>query len=186
MSTLEEQKEQALELFHNKRYAEALPLFKALADQTDQDRDWFNVLTTSGLAGDFDLAQSTFKLLFTRTREKVELFNKMVLEGRDTDLPTIAASLPQLCFYHAISLCDGGVADKAIDPTETLVKLYSELGTTDTRFLFVRGVPAFGDFLNLFQKMRNSLGLDRIAAMIQMLQDKLDEAGKTSLANALK
>jgi hypothetical protein len=182
----EVQRQQALALFHNQKYLEALPVFKALAAQSDEDRDWFNVLTTAGLAGDPELADSTFKMLFERTRDKIELFNKRVLEGQNSNMPTIAASLPQLCYYHASSLCEGGWADRALDPTETLVKLYCELETTDTQFLFLRGIPAFGDFLNLFQKLRGALGAAQLSSMVQLLQAKIDESGRALLANALK
>jgi hypothetical protein len=186
MSTYEDLRKKALSLFENAQYKESYPLFEELAKKTDQDHDWLSVVTSSAMAGEFDVAEKAFQFLFTRITGKVEKHNNMIAEGKDGISDDIPVSPSQLLFYHSFSLAEGGNAQRALKPAGELTEIYCIGEITDDHFLYMRGVPFFANFLNLLQALEKHLGRPAIEPMLSKLLGYLDEPGKQKLGTIWK
>lgn len=181
MSDHETLRKKALTLFEQGKYQESFSLFNDLAKMTDQDHDWLSVVTSSALAGEFDIAEKSFLSLFDRITKKVEKHNTLVGEGKDGISDDIPVSPGQLLLYHAFSLSEGGDPQRAMRPASELAEIYCLGETTDDHFLYLRGVPFFANFLKLLQGLEAKLGEATVKPLVQKLTSYVDEPGKRQI-----
>ncbi|MGC1378794.1 MAG: hypothetical protein WA821_21360 [Anaerolineales bacterium] len=151
--------------FQKKEFEKAQSCFQMVVESSHKAEDWFNLLTSSTMAGDFATAQVAF--------QKTVEYRKA---GEDPE----EISIPFIIFYYACALRDKKKWDTALEQIEELRKIYEQLAITDDTFVSIRGVPFLSDTLQVALDVFRGLG-DKFNAdkWLNSFAKKLDADGKT-------
>lgn len=120
--------------FHQQQYAQAWPIFEKLAARTHTASDWFNVVTSATLAGQFV--------------QGAEAFDK-ALKAHNENLDSSGLSAAAMHLYYACALRDKGEHAQAFEHAQILRALYEKLPQFDARLLDLRGFPQLDAVLEM-------------------------------------
>jgi len=151
--------------FRRNNYEEAQKHFQAIVQSSHSVGDWFNLLTSSALAGDFVTAQNAFR---------------KTVEYRKTATDPEEISIPFIMYYYACALRDKKKWDIAFEQIEELRKIYEQLHITDDTFVYIRGVPFLSHTLQVALDVFRGLG-DKFNAdkWLNSFARKLDNDGQS-------
>ncbi len=158
---------QALDLFHEKKYEESLALFLEISKTKPSAEAWFNVATSAVLAGNTELGDEALALTLNLSEKEQSV-----------------EFLPQgmIKFYFLLALIDGGATEKAIGLINKFKDIFSELKITDDYFLQMRGLPFLGDFLEKTRPLYMILGKE----WLRELAGNVDAEGKDLVEQYIK
>ena len=122
----EAKKLNALIKFQSGNYSEAYPIFLEVSSSSNDVNDWFNVVTSSTLAGKIEISENAFA---------------RILKIHESTNYTQTPPLPIIRQYYACALRDVQEYSKALTQLNELTKIYEQLKITDDTFLYMRGVP---------------------------------------------
>lgn len=154
-------------LFRQAKYQEALPYFQKATEYNPGISDWFNVVTSGTLSKNVKVGRNAFD-------KAVQL----QLDSGHKEQP----SIPFMRQYYACALRDIGEYELALVQINELRKIYEQLKTTDTTFVYIRGVPFLSHTMDVAVDVFNGLGASFDAQeWIQRFSSKLDEEGQEYL-----
>ncbi|MEZ6070023.1 MAG: hypothetical protein R3C10_07025 [Pirellulales bacterium] len=165
---LQAKKHIALSRFRKKEYREASQLFRELADGSSGAGDWFNVVTSTTLAGDIAAGEEAFKT---------------TLECQEAAGYAQQPSVPFMRHWYACALRDQEEYGRALRQIEELRGMYEQLKITDDTFVYIRGVPFLSHTMDVAVDVFRGLG-DSFDAVgwIERFATKLDDEGQQYLA----
>jgi tetratricopeptide (TPR) repeat protein len=162
---LEANKLAGLAYFRSQRYEQATPHFQTVARSSTDVADWFNVVTSATLAGDFQTGADAFD---------------KALECQKEANYSQQPSVPFMRYYYACALRDKGQWETALQQINELRKTYAQLHITDDTFVYIRGVPFLGQTLRVAMDVFQGLGRNADAeTWFNSFAKNLDEDGRT-------
>lgn len=162
---LEAYKLAGLAYFRSQRYEQATLHFQTVARSSTDATDWFNVVTSATLAGDFETGADAF--------DKALECQKEANYSQET-------SVPFMRYYYACALRDKSQWETALQQINELRKTYEQLHITDDTFVYIRGVPFLGQTLRVAIDVFQGLGRNADAeTWFNSFAKNLDEDGRT-------
>jgi tetratricopeptide (TPR) repeat protein len=156
-------------LFRQNRYPDAVPYFAAAAELSSEVNDWFNLVTSSTLAGDIIRGQAAF--------QRAWQFQE---QAGWSQHPTA----PFMRYYYAQALRDVGEPRLALAQFEELRKLYEKLRITDDTFVYIRGMPFLLHTLRAAVPVFRALAHEFDArAWLGAFASNVDDDGKRDIAD---
>lgn len=146
---LQVEKTLALAYFYKGDFGNSLKCFESIVSREENTENLFNVMISL--------------LSLKKIEQAKEVFNKIIKTHRGVESTGKGKNfLPQLCipyirYYYACGLVDAGVYDEALIQLEELKKVFIDIKITDDTFLYLRGIPFFGSFIELAQKVFNGI-----------------------------
>jgi len=181
VASLDERRAQALSDFRVARYSDAASQFATIAAESNSDTDWFNLMTSSALAKQVDVAERTFNMLHPRIVARVEEHNRRLNRGEPVNPSDFEVSPAELVVYYGHAMCDGGAPHRALALVADLAKSYAGLVITDATFLYIRRFPTFETFASLLKKISDGVGAPAIVPIVETLSRRVDKEGLTTL-----
>lgn len=158
-----------LSMFRTGQYREALTVFRDLAQNSSESKDWFNVVTAATKAGEIEVGETAFD-------KAVECQHK----AGNTQQP----SVPFMRYWYACCLRDRSEYSKALHQIDELRQIYEHLETTDDTFVYIRGVPFLAHTMDVAVDIFKGLGdLKKAIGWIDDFAEKLDDEGQQYLAD---
>ena len=157
--------------YYEKDYEASLKFSQEVAAELDDIASWFNVLSALMALG--------------RPQEGREVFDKILEKNKGAKSAGAGAdfipqlSVPYLRFNYAVMLAEIDAFEDALSQVEPLEEIYSKTKITDPTFLYMRGIPPFGDYIELLKKIYNGLGTNILKSdLINRLRNSVDGEGK--------
>lgn len=161
----------ALAYYYNGEYENSLRFFEKIVVQESNTENLFNVMMVLLPLKKIDQARDVFnEIIKTHRGRKSTGYGKKFL--------------PQLCipyirYYYALGLTDVGNYEEAFVQLEELKKIYMQIEITDGTFLYLRGIPFFGETLKLAKRIFEGQNKDFIhSEFLNDLFSSCDEEGK--------
>ena len=168
-AALSEQTEKRLALtyYYKQDYENSLNHFQNIADNHATTENLFNVMTSLLALKDINRAKSVYDTI-VKTHRGVGRGKKFVPE----------LTIPYIRYYYASGCADAGAFEEALARLDEIKKIYIELNITDSTFLYIRGVPFFGSFIQLAQKVFEGQGKDlNTSEFLDELKSGVDSDG---------
>ena len=158
-----------MSFFNQREPAKALPYFRTAAEDSDDVQKWLNVMSSAGACGEVAVGEEALETL-------------LALDEVNPSLP-LEMSRMNAKLYFAWALCTAGQCEAALTYVEALRPVYEGLNITDDHFLFMRGVPFFGRYVETAKMAFAGLGQEEeFKQWIKNFGTKLDEEGRALLA----
>ncbi|WP_321839231.1 tetratricopeptide repeat protein [Paraburkholderia bannensis] len=155
----------ALSCSQSDRYPEAFKYWLALFEQEPSAHNALQLASTSVMCGEVERGEAWLI--------KFAQINHETREQSDVSARTNFLS----------ALVQGGYLAEALPHITWMRDVYANLSITDATFLYMRGVPPFGMFLEKsLTILRGSQSAEAVANWYGQLKGKLDKDGETQLA----
>lgn len=164
----------ALSYYYQSDYTNALLHFQNLAARDESTENLFNVMMSLLAMKNTDKARPVFQKLISTHRGAASTG-----QGKDF-MPQL--SVPYIRYYYACGLVDAGNYGEAEIQLEELKKVYTGAKITDDTYLYIRGVPFFGDTLSLAEKVYVGQGKDfKHSQFLRDLASSVDKEGRAAI-----
>lgn len=149
--------------FRLKKYQRSQDIFEALATQSNESDDWFNVLTSATLNKNILLSEKAMD---------------EILKIYSTTQERKSVSLAQIYIYYMQALRDVKEYEKAFQQLSQLKKYYLQLKITDSTFLYMRGIPFLSHTMEAGKEILENYSKIDSEKLLDELQQGLDEEGE--------
>jgi len=158
----------ALALSQMGRYADAFPHWLALFGEEPSAHNALQLATTSVMCGEAHRGEAW-----------LVKFDQINQETREMPWPQARTNFISAC-------TQSGHEAHALAPLAELRDAQAAVHVTDPTFLYMRGMPGFGEFLQRsLPILRNALPAEAIAPWYAVLDGQLDDAGQQALQQHL-
>ena len=161
--TVEAKKLVALTYFHEGKFSKSQELFEEICKTSKNPDDWFNLVTSATLNSQFDVGKDAYS-------KALEFHSS---HGTDNNI-----SIPYMMLYYLQSLRDMEQFAEAFIIVKELGTVYSKIKITDRTFLFLRGVPGFGHFIDAIKPVLEKMDSEEVEEWKKMFTSTLDEEGQ--------
>ena len=110
-------------------------------------------------------------------KKAVNLFEQAI-NTFELDIKNVQHSIPNMKIYFANQLIEKGNFNLAFEMLKDVSKTYCEYKILDDTFLFMRGVPFFGDYIETLDKVKGNVDKTEFENLISILEVELDKDGK--------
>ncbi|MBC8047326.1 MAG: hypothetical protein H7Y00_11065 [Fimbriimonadaceae bacterium] len=162
-----------LAYFHQKKFADATPVFLQLAEKHNRSISWFNVCTAAAGERNFQLADEAYKKI------------QAILPYEKHHAGMMPLSMITFYYMHALTEAENYAA--AFPLAEKIKNFYKALFITGNHYVVTRGLPLLQQFLEtvnrIFEHMDDK---EKIKNWFADFRSGVDEEGKEKLEAAEK
>lgn len=161
----------ALAYFHTENYDEAKSIFENLCQKNGEPICWFNLCTSSIMAGE--------------TQKGLDALHQAIKLNREKDTNGEGIPTPFMYLYATRALLDSEQYNQAFNQLNELAEIYASLHITDSHFLYMRGVPFFDEFVKLSRDVLAKQEVTDHKQWITYVSSRLDDEGKETMKNLI-
>jgi hypothetical protein len=154
------------------QYGQASFWLRRACQGSDQAGDWLNLAVSATMQGDMELSAQAF--------EQVRICQQAARYGQ-------APGFYLQLYWHACALCDKGEYEPLQDLLDELAQVYRRLHSTDSAFLFARGLPFLSSLLSLATRRFREQGESAAGVVwMQALGEALDDEGQRQVKESVQ
>jgi len=162
---------EGISLFNKKRFEEAHKIFKKLNEENSTSENKYFLSLTSLKRRDFEKAIALFE-------EAINTF--------ELDIKNVQHSIPNMKTYFANQLIEKENYPLAFKLLKDVSNTYCEYKILDDTFLYMRGIPFFGDYVEILNKVKGKVEKIEYEKLVSKLEIELDKDGKFYIDEIIK
>ncbi len=164
-------RKEGISLFHKERFEEAHKIFEKLNSEHPTSESKFFLSLTSIKRGDVEKAIELFD-------EAIDIF--------EIDTKNVPHSIPNMKTYFAKELIEVENYSLAFRLLKDTSITYFDYQILDDTFLFMRGVPFFGDYVEILGKLKDHVDKSDFDELISKLEKKLGKDAKLQIDHIIR